>query len=203
MQPSLGESPVSFDGAEGCFKTLGLYDIGCFAAGQATEKPQFDNPGVTGIVGGEAFERHVNVQDADVEFGAHSRTSSDVNRTAAALTGIALARVIHQNAAHHFCRHRQKMGPVFEVEVLNAFEMEIEVVDEFGGLDDLGAGTVSEDGSGDTAQLAIDCLGESRQSVFIAVAPLPQRQGDTSLFVGQILVYTRHSASQKPYGAIK
>lgn len=111
-----------------------------------------------GIFRGKSFQRPMNLQNPEVECAYGHPAGGDVQRISSAPGGIAPAGMIHQDAAHHFRGHAEKLGPALEIETLQTLKVEIEIMNQFRGLENLLAGPPGQNRCRDAPQLAVNCF---------------------------------------------
>lgn len=133
---NLFEEPESRHGPVALYRSRGHVQDACnLLDGQAGEVAQFDDLGLPGIDLAEIVERIVDGEQFRGAFRREGDCMFDLNVALAATSklGIAGARVVDENAAHHVCGDPDKVLVALPIDSI-AGETQIGLVDKGGRL---------------------------------------------------------------------
>jgi hypothetical protein len=94
-----------------------------------------------------------------------------VDGPAAAFAGVPGTRRVHENAAHHPRRHREKLGSLPPIHLAHVNQAEIDLMDQRGGLKGIPLALVLHEPARHEMQLAVDPFRQAVQGCGIAIAP--------------------------------
>src|SRR5262249_19275949 len=113
-----------------------LDDLGRLLDGESRDEPQLDDPDELLVLGREPLEGLVERQDVEVGGlpGDLLRQGHPL-RSSAALGAAARAGVVYQDPPHHPCGQRKELRPAADLEVLDACQPQVRLVNESRGLE--------------------------------------------------------------------
>jgi hypothetical protein len=119
----------------------------------------------------------------DVRVGRQERFVEGDLHVVPAFLGAPRARVIHQDAAHHARRHRQKMGAVIPSDRLSADQPEIGFVDEGRRLQAVPHAFARQTAPRDAVEFVVDERDQLLEGAVVALTPVVQQRGDPHLWI--------------------
>ena len=185
-EPRAGEVPVALHGGYRDTHRLG----GLLFRG-AAEIAQFNDAGGARIERLQAAERGVQIEQGLFVGGGQSLDLRERQLRAAAspLFRQARAGIVHQQATDLLCGHGEEMGTVLPIHRLAAKQLQVEFVDQGGGLQGVAGPFPLKLPGGQPPQFLIDSREQAVPGILVPVAPVRQR-------LRQIERFGRHASRE-------
>jgi len=164
LQPSFGEVPIAFHGAQ-----REIQHASDFRRVEAAEEAQFDDSGVQRVTCREFVESAIDVEYVRIQ----GRRTQHPRRGPATISlgRLSFARVIDQNPAHHLRRYGDEMAPPVPINVLDAGDAQVKFMHEGCGLERVAGAFVPQIPRCQTAEIPVYQTGQLLYGAFATILP--------------------------------